>query len=433
MRSRKTPPIFRNAKAWVTRRSPRWILVAGWIVFMLCAYPGYLSFDSVAQFTEVRTGVFSDAYPPVMSQLWSVCEYVIAGPASMLAIQGGLFVIGCHALLARVIARRVAAVLAIALLLWPPIFSPLSVVWPHSMMSAALAAAAGAFATRDRRWFPAGCAAIVLAVSCRSQAAVAALPLVGLAISGPFVRKLALAIGVVVGCLGVAGLVAAVSIDRDTYTSQQLEAIDLIGTLRRAHADPALLGGLAAGDPSTLARRLSASRDAFDWSPLASGDDRVIDPVATDDASRELRAAWLAAIGRYPSAYVAHRFAMTKRLLAVGGRWQPVYEGFGETAQLHHRATPSDVELGMQWIVEHLGRTVLFRPWLYVLLGAIALGLAWRVAELRALAASALLLELALALTAISTEYRNSHWLVAATTAVLATALARRRVEWRAS
>ncbi len=400
---------------------------------MLCSYPGYLSFDSIGQFGEVRSGVFSDAHAAVMSQLWSVAEYVIAGPASMLAIQGGLFVLGCYALVARVVVPRVAAVIAVALLLWPPILSPLSVVWPHSMMSAALAAAAGAFATRDRRWLAAGFAALVLAVSCRSQAAVAALPLVCLAISGPLVRKLAIAIGVTAGCLGVAWLVAAVSIDRDTYASQQLEAVDLIGTLRRAHADASILGELAAGDHSTLARRLSASSDAFDWFPLAHGDDRVVDPIETDDASDELHAAWLAAIRRYPAAYVAHRVAMTKRLLAIGGRWQPIYDSFGDTAALHHRATPSDVELVMQWIVERVGRTVLFRPWLYVLLAAVALGLGWRVAELRALAASGLVLELMLAVTATSTEYRNSHWLVVSVTAVLATALARRRVKWRAS
>jgi hypothetical protein len=86
----------------------------------------------------------------------------------------------------------------------------------------------------------------------------------------------------------------------------------------------------------------------------------------------------------------------------------------------------------MQWITEHLGRTVLFRPWLYALLGAIALGFAWRVVELRALAASGLVLELTLAVTATTPEYRNSHWLVAAVTVVLATVLVRRRVEWRA-
>src|SRR5260221_643547 len=75
---------------WLAARSPRQIVVAGWIVFVLGSYPGYMSKDSATQLFTVRSGDYTD-YSPVMTALWGAFEYVFSGPFPMLLLQSGLF------------------------------------------------------------------------------------------------------------------------------------------------------------------------------------------------------------------------------------------------------------------------------------------------------------------------------------------------------
>ena len=83
--------IAQRAWRWLADRSPRQLLVAGWIGCVLLCYPGYLSFDSIEQLGQVRSGNFSDAYAPIMSFVWRLLEWIFAGPFLVLALQMGLF------------------------------------------------------------------------------------------------------------------------------------------------------------------------------------------------------------------------------------------------------------------------------------------------------------------------------------------------------
>jgi hypothetical protein len=126
---------------------------------------------------------------------------------------------------------------------------------------------------------------------------------------------------------------------------------------------------------------------------------------------------------------------MTRRLLGLGGKWNPVFDNFGNKdrlAAIHHRATPSDLQHQMRWLVRTLGPTVVFKPYLYLALALVALGLAWRMRELRALVASGLLLQATACVVATSPDYRNSHWMVVTTCLVLAALAVRRKADWRA-
>src|SRR5262245_50018507 len=107
----------KQAARWVAARSPVTLLIAGWIVFFLGSYPGYMSFEPTMQLFDVRNGVYTDANPPVMTAAWSLLEYVASGPFPMLALQSGLFLFGLAAILRTVLSPRAAAVTASLVLL----------------------------------------------------------------------------------------------------------------------------------------------------------------------------------------------------------------------------------------------------------------------------------------------------------------------------
>src|SRR3569623_3549484 len=103
--------------------TPRQSLVAGWRAFMLSAYPGYMSFDSVFQLGEARADHFSDAHPPAMAELWRLVDHVIAGPLGMLLIQSTCFLAAVFLLIRRRMKPQTAALAALDVLLFPTVAS----------------------------------------------------------------------------------------------------------------------------------------------------------------------------------------------------------------------------------------------------------------------------------------------------------------------
>jgi hypothetical protein len=405
---------------WLAARPPRDYLIAGWVVFVLNCYPGYLSFNSSMQLFAVRNGDYTD-YAPVMTGIWSLLEWVAAGPFPMLVLQSGLFLFGLYAILRKLLAPRAAALVAAGVLLFPPVFSPLAVIWPDSLMAGALLAATGALLEDRLAWKITGGVLLAIACACKPEIVLAIAPLVflGLPAMNRW-KRVGLALGVVIAVALVARVANLALTDDDHHTwHQDLMVTDLAGTLHRAHVtDPApALAGLRVVDATQIVHGV----ERFDPFLLVSGANRVIDPIATDEQQDSLSADWRAAVGAHPRAYISHRYAMFRRLIATTGRWVPIYDNFGDAellAPLHHRASPSDWQDGWNAIVHLLARTPLFRPWLYLLLAIVAIVLTRRQRLLRNLAISGLAYELALFVFAATPDYRFSHWLV--TTATIA-------------
>ncbi len=426
----------KDALRWIAARNGLTLLLAAWVVFMLGAYPGYLSVDGVLQLYTVRSGDYSD-YAPVMSGLWSALEYVLAGPFPMLALQSGLFLFGLYAILRRVLSERAAAVTTGALLLFPPIFAPMAVIWPESLMAGALLATLGAALQGQRKWTIAAVACAIVACSCRFECVFALTPLAFRAINpGPRWRRAGIALGLVIGVFASAKLADYALTVTDTYSWQQrLMVVDTIGTLRRAKVRDAAkieaaLAGLPIADRGALVERINAYSFALDWYPLSNGSKRILDRVDSDEESAALTRAWRSAITKYPGKYAFHRWAMFRTLVGLQGKWSPVYDDFGDVdllAPLHHRATASDWQYGMQMFVRGVAKTPLFRPWLYLLLALVAIWLARKNVILRSLVISGLVLEATMFVFAPAAEYRYSHWLVTTTTIVLAALLVARR------
>src|SRR5262245_64529446 len=99
-----------------------------------------MNFDGVEQLAQARSGNFNDWQPPIMAAYWKALELVVHGPLLMLLLQTGLFVWGLDAILRLRFAPRTAAWTTAALTLFPPILTPIAVVWKDAQMAAFLLA-----------------------------------------------------------------------------------------------------------------------------------------------------------------------------------------------------------------------------------------------------------------------------------------------------
>jgi hypothetical protein len=417
---------------WLVARTPRQILCTAWIVFGLGCYPGYLSTDSVLQLYTVRSGAYTD-YSPVMSAVWGALEYVSAGPFPMLALQSGLLLFGLYALLRRVLVPRAAAITAGAILLFPPVFAVMAVIWPDPFMAAMLIAGFAAVLEQRRGWRIAGTVMLVIALATRPEIVLALIPLalvvVGRATTAAWWKRTAIALGLVVALALTARVADHLLVERDTYFwQQQLEVMDTVGTIRRAKLKKvevleAAFAGMPFADIQQLKPRLIASSDALNWWPLSNGDKRLFDLITIDTESRALSADWRAAITKHLRGYLRHRKSVAKALLGLGGSFSAVYDSFGDPdlmSPLHHRASTSDWERSWQMIVRAVDKTPLCRPWLYLIAAIAAIVLARRKPLLRALAISGIAYELTLFVLAPLSDYRYSHLLVTMTCTALA-------------
>jgi hypothetical protein len=428
-------------RASLARLPARTYLFAGWLVFVLACYPGYLSVDSALQFRDVRSGIYTDAHPALATLLWRAFEWAIAGPCPMLILQSGLLLFGLDALFRRLAPPRAAAVAAALVLLFPPVFAPMSAIWPESLMAGALAAAGGALIQPSRRWQIAGCALLVLACNCHFAALAAVVPLLALAPTtlGRWQRIAAIG-GIAIAIEGGAVAADRILVDDDTFVLQQATMLpDTVAVLRRGHVTAvrsldAALDGVPVIDEQRLREITGGRKDPSDWWGLAHGEHRAFDPVATEDEAWALFRSWRHAATRHPVAYVRHRLQLARRVVGWTEPPDPVFDDLGDSALLDpllYRASPSTFEYGARAVVRGAASLGLFRPWLYLVIAIVLIAIVRR-PLVRTFAASAIAYELAMILFAPGLDYRYSHWLVVGTcTAGVAAALARRHAPSR--
>jgi len=221
---------------WIAGWDAFTVAIVGWIGFILGCYPGYMDEQAERQLYSIRIGGHYHE-SPVMTALWAAIEYLVAGPFGMLALQSGLFLAGTTAILRRVAPPRTAALAAVGVLLFPPVFATMAVIWPEALMASALVAGWGAALQPRAHWRVMGALLAGIAIACRPEAGLAAVPLVAVVVTGPWWRRAALALGLTLCLAGGA-----------YFANRVLEAEKagpfspqwLISTAGDAAADPAL-------------------------------------------------------------------------------------------------------------------------------------------------------------------------------------------------
>jgi hypothetical protein len=431
------------ARGWqaVRRASPAAILLAGFAVFVLYAFPGYMSNDSVDQLLDARGRAFSDAHPPIMAAEWSVLDLIVSGPILMLLVQGALFLWGLAALLRRVAGPRGAALLAVAVLLFPPVLTTMAVIWKDSQMAAYLLAGAAVVQSPRRGGRLVGLGLLTLACAFRYNAFAASVPLVGLLFEWrpglAWWKRYAIS-----GAAAALSVVAAFGLNR-ALTVHHVDAIDgvaladIAGVLNfgRDRTDTELreiLRGLPLRSDTEIqarTRRLFSPRSAM---AVFYGEESLFTQVGPQHHEAVARA-WRELVPGDRSAYLAYRLAGFRELLGLSDSdlWFPVWFQFLGYPELRTRVNHNAAWSGFQvvtvaWAGWMAFDTPLFRPYLYALLALGLLVVCCRDRLSLALLTSGLLYELSYLPAANTVDFRYSHWLVVCTCAAAVMLFVRR-------
>jgi len=392
-------------------------LPCAWIIAGF--YPGRANIDIVVNAREALGKIpYSDWQSPAMSALWWVLLRITGQIGALFAIQvvgvfaaAWLFAVLVH----RVTGRRLHSVWALLVPLTPWGISQLNMPWKDVQMAVALlVAVALVFAVRyrpGRLWILLVPAAVLLvyATAVRKNAVFAVIPIavylgwlllravagrLARAVDRPWRRRAGIAVStlVVLGVIGGGVLTVDGVIDR-------LEHVRKTGQISQVLLDDVMFSVpdaelMAADAPQELKDHISSARadclrsgeiwDAY-WNCYGRGEGgKAFAPIAHQE---ELKSLWVQTVLPHPLRYLQYRAAVysyylfSSRLEYWPLEWhrdaQRVGLGSGSvTAEHVVRPYVEDFGLGVFPMV--------FKPWFWLVVGAVLLGLVRRVRTFRA-------------------------------------------------
>jgi hypothetical protein len=315
-------------------------------------------------------------------------------------------------------------------LLVPPTLATNALICPEAQLASWLVAGAAMLASESFRLRLGGLAMMVVACGMREGACVAVLPFV-LAMftwrtTQPRGQRIAISI-----VAWVAVALAAFGLERVLVdgTSQRAETrlamADIVGTLRYAGSTSdarieSLLDDVPLAYRDNLQKRARAvyGKELF----YAATDQRMFEPVETQAQRDALFAGRRAIIRAMPGAYLVNRWHYFYRTLGLSSApWTTVYTRFTQDERdaqaMSYYGHHSAIQRALIKPVELLGETPVFLPAIYLVLALIMMGYAiWRrEALVITLLASGLAYALSLFFLSMRADYRDSHWLIAAT------------------
>jgi len=428
--------------------TPRQIVFAGGLAFLLYAFPGYMSYDSVYQLQEARWDIFSDGHPPAMAELWRIVDYFVAGPLVMLLIQTACFVTGAYLILRTRMRPRTAAIVAVLTLWFPPVAAFMAVIWKDSQMVAFIVLGTGLLLTSSRRLHIVGLVAIAAGTAMRHNALVMTLPLIGLLFEWrPDLRwwkRYAIALVAWVAVTLSARMVSGALTDNPRYLwTNSIAMCDIAATLR--YTTPTipdaelrqLLEGVRLWPDENLHEMMRAGDEEHgDYVTILWNTTYRIFAIPRNAAERDaVVRAWKRIVLTHPHEFLTYRWKLYSRMLGVVGDTgeSPVYNWFtdiqdpyGSAARIDHDAAAAKIQNWLRGAMHWFGETPLFRIMVYVVLALVLLLFCRRDRLAFALLASGLMSEGILFLIAPTTDWRYSCWLIVCTTFAAIMIIARR-------
>ena len=129
------------------------LLIAGFAAILAVNLPGQLSYDSVAQLLEGRTGHYNSWHPPVMAWLLGLFDALLPGPSLFVVFQAGLVLGALLSILwLRPRASWAVTVVALLCLLTPHFFLYQGIVWKDVLFADAALAGFAALAQAAVQW-----------------------------------------------------------------------------------------------------------------------------------------------------------------------------------------------------------------------------------------------------------------------------------------
>jgi hypothetical protein len=400
-----------------------------------------MSPDSVEQFAQARSGLFTDWHPPIMSLLWRLADKLFPGPFGMLLLDNLLFWPGMALICYRCLGWAGAPV-TIALGLFPAVFGLLSTVWKDvafgASMVLAFALLLNAQLARSKSALILSSLPILYALSVRHNAGPGVLPLI---LYGAWIyfkvfrgvssSRTTFAVGIAVFGLLFA-LVAFVnwqlSAGRQKHITQTILLHDL--TAISLAEGTILLPKWVRPDRSVpTVDELRKMYHSEGLVSLFNGNPGINLQQTTDPAElATLRKAWLAAVLEHPGAYGRHRVNAFKAMLGIEGSCYAYQTGVSANP-FGIQLRPSEANQFVMHLLYICRNSWAFRPWCYLaaigLMSLIFLRLnsPTRIPAL-SLACGALLYEAPYFFIVPTCDFRYS-WFVVLTALVMSVLLAR--------
>lgn len=371
-------------------------LLAFGVTLYLCA-PGYMGPDARTQLQQARDFDFWDDHPVLMALIWHYLDRLAPGPVGIIVFTSTMYWAGLLALfrvLPGPLGWRALGLLAVGF--FPPSFSMLPIVLKDAIMHGALLLAVACVVPRTRRALSIRLAVaavcFLLAIGVRHNAAAAVWPFLALAFMRVQVAaRLRPWLRLVVG--SVAGLVLAFAMTRGvdralaplshrTEFWQAVPTYDLAAMSLRTgkllvDADsPVFTRGMGLAEIERLFR-LDFSQTLYGCVPFGGRRcvplfRRTLDRQELDRLSQN----WRSAIAEHPGAYLAHRWALAGALLTVNKSGRELYYLSGAPhGPLAKQYPPPERVLRVLSFMERHIRSVVYSPWVYVVLGLLVLPL----------------------------------------------------------
>ena len=428
------------------------LVAAGTI--LAAVYPGFMSFDSVLALHEARTAVSGGDYPPFVSYVWRVLDFIWPGPALMLSVQNFVLVLSFAAIMRTFGYRGTIIAAAVALFcIAPPLLGPMLVVWKDVALSASLCAAvffllAANRATNPQLCTAAGIAMLFCGAAYRMNAISAVLPLVAWLSYGGIFAKHGRARAFAAGMATFAGIALAVFIVNGYRYPGMVRFPPPFGIDNVMVHDLAAMTALTGKNLMPAASRPPMSDDSIEYfrriydprhTNLEKGNDKEGRLWTALSLPRTLlHSAFLSAVRGEPQAYLARRSAVFRELigLTAGPTYMPTYVGIDPNEEgITHR--PSQLTARVLDYIREQSYSTIGKPWFYYLLGTLALAISVARRQSASCAAavavysSGALYLLPFFFIAPAADVRYNHWSIVCMLIVIAAALrpADRRAE----
>lgn len=358
------------------------------VTLTLAVYPGFMSYDSFHALREARGSVRGGSYPPFVSYVWRMVEFISPSPALMMLLQNGLLLLAlAHIARCLRLGMTRALILLFAVAFFPPLLGSMLVIWKDVAVGASfavsLALAIHAAVTPRRRTRAilvfVGCCFVFFGMAYRFNAASAAPPLVLYLmwvlqeaehrVSTPrALFRVAAVSSVVFLCMAAAVFLVnnfrIPSLERLAPNTgfHALKAYDLIGISR--------FSGVNLLPPAAQVNTQETINSVYDPRHLNI---TLADTSKINSAglllSPDIKDRWTVAVFSYPLAYLKHRLAVTRELIGFGTAQQfyPTHPMVDKN-EYGIVQEPTDVTRGLSRYVTAGSDRLLFRPWMiYVL------------------------------------------------------------------
>ena len=303
------------------------LLILGTALMLALNLPGQMSYDSVSQLLQGRTGAYNSWHPPVMAWLLGLSDALWPGPA-LFVVFDAVLLTGAWLILLRLAARPgwPAFVVALAMLLTPQFLLHQGTVWKDMLFTdsaiaafAALAAAANSNKpSLPIHWLAPGVLLLVLAALAR-QNGIVLLPVAALALGWIAARQSGARIGIaygagflLTGLLLIGGATWALDRRGDGGEGARAEIhraqiYDLVGAVR---ASPGLALPLLDRQQPALSRLMRREGVRL-YSPVLSDtleNSASLVQAMTAAPDALISAQWIGLLTDHPGLYLAQRW-----------------------------------------------------------------------------------------------------------------------------